>query len=299
MSWNQLSYSLQEGQGCLYLVPTPIGNLQDMTFRAVQTLKEVDYIAAEDTRQSRKLLNFFEIDKKLVSYHEHNKEYKGETIIEDLKQGKRVALVTDAGMPGISDPGEDIARLAISEHIPVISLPGANAALTALIASGLSTKHFFFYGFLDRQKKKKEAELEGIKYMTYTLIFYEAPHRLKDTLSLMEKVFGERKGAIVREISKKYEEYIRGSLAELIQWANEEEIRGEFCILIQGNENEGELEQARKDAEGEVWWIAKTVPEHVDAYVNNGLDVKEAIKQVAVERGLPKREVYQSYHVDG
>ncbi|WP_025028176.1 16S rRNA (cytidine(1402)-2'-O)-methyltransferase [Caldalkalibacillus mannanilyticus] len=298
MSWNQHSYAIKEEEGCLFLVPTPIGNLQDMTFRAVETLKEVDYIAAEDTRQSRKLLNYFQIEKQLISYHEHNKEKKGLEILEDLKAGKRIALVTDAGMPGISDPGEDLTRLATEAHISVVALPGANAGLTALIASGLSTKRFVFIGFIDRQKKKREEELVELKYITQTLIFYEAPHRLKETLASMEKVLGaDRSGAIVREISKKHEEYIRGSLGELVEWSEREEIRGEFCIIIQGNENQEELQQLQKEKEATLWWKDFSIVEHVDSYIEQGLDVKEAIKTTAVDRGMPKREVYQAYHV--
>lgn len=295
----QSSYSLNEGAGCLYLVPTPIGNLQDMTFRAINILKEVDYIAAEDTRQTIKLLNVYQIEKRLVSYHEHNKEKSGQFILEDLKQGKRVALVTDAGMPGISDPGEDLARLAIAAEIAVISLPGANAALTGLIASGLSTDKFTFYGFLERQKKKREAELEELRLMPQTLIFYEAPHRLKETLLSIFRVFGERGAALVRELSKKHEEYIRGDLSELIEWSQVETIRGEFCILVSGNTNSEELNQAKQVQLEGVWWRKISVTKHVEHFIEQeGYPVKEAIKQVALERKLSKRKVYQAYHVE-
>jgi 16S rRNA (cytidine1402-2'-O)-methyltransferase len=297
MGWKQSSYSINEGEGCLYLVPTPIGNLQDMTYRAVDTLKQVDYIAAEDTRQTNKLLHVFEIEKRMVSYHEHNKEKSGQTILNDLRQGKRVALVTDAGMPGISDPGEDLARLAIAEQIAVIALPGPNAALTALIASGLSTEHFMFYGFLDRNKKKRELILDDLKLISDTLIFYEAPHRLKETLQAIYKVFGEREAALVREISKKHEEYIRGTLTELIQWSEEETIRGEFCVLISGNTNREEIAEAKREQEGAPWWIELSLNEHVERYIEEGLTSKEAIKLAAKDRDLPKREVYQAYHV--
>lgn len=299
MGWQQKSYFLNEGEGCLYLVPTPIGNLQDMTFRAIDTLKEVDYIAAEDTRQTMKLLNYFEIEKPLISYHEHNKEKKGAQIIQDLLEGKKVALVTDAGMPGISDPGEDLAKMATVKQIPVIALPGANAALTALIASGLSTQFFTFIGFLDRQKKKREEELTRLKYITHTLIFYEAPHRLKDTLRSLLKVLGEeRQGAIVRELSKKHEEYIRGTLADLIEWSEREEIRGEFCLIIQGNENTEELAEQDRKATKALWWNELSIVDHVDTLISEqGMGVKEAIKQAAVERNLSKRDVYQAYHL--
>jgi 16S rRNA (cytidine1402-2'-O)-methyltransferase len=297
MGWKQSSYSINEDEGCLYLVPTPIGNLQDMTYRAVDTLKQVDYIAAEDTRQTNKLLHVFEIDKRMVSYHEHNKEKSGQAILNDLKQGKRVALVTDAGMPGISDPGEDLARLAIEEHIAVIALPGPNAALTALIASGLSTEHFMFYGFLDRNKKKRETILEDLKLITHTLIFYEAPHRLKETLQAMHKGFGERNAALVREISKKHEEYIRGTLTEIIQWSEEQTIRGEFCILIAGNTNLEEIEETKRKQVEAPWWTQLSLNEHVERYIEKGHTSKEAIKLAAKDRDLPKREVYQAYHV--
>lgn len=269
-----------------------------MTFRAIAVLKEVDYIAAEDTRQTIKLLNVYQIEQRLVSYHEHNKEKSGQHILEDLRQGKRVALVTDAGMPGISDPGEDLARLAIAEGIAVISLPGANAALTALIASGLSTEKFSFYGFLERQKKKKEAELEELRLMPQTLIFYEAPHRLKETLLAIHHVFGERCAALVRELSKKHEEYIRGTLSELIEWSKVETIRGEFCILVSGNTNQEEIDQAKQVLLEGVWWRKVSVPDHVEHYITEGYPVKEAIKQVALERELSKRNVYQAYHVE-
>jgi 16S rRNA (cytidine1402-2'-O)-methyltransferase len=298
MGWNQLSYSTQEGKGCLYLVPTPIGNLQDMTFRAIDTLKRVDYIAAEDTRQTKKILFFYQIEKPLISYHEHNKERKGDSILADLKDGKQVALVTDAGMPGISDPGEDIARLAIEAQIPVISLPGANAAITALVASGVSTKRFQFYGFLDRGKKKKEEELEALKYNPDTLIFYEAPHRLKETLQVLHKAFGDRKGAIVREISKKHEEYIRGDIQDLIHWSQTEMIRGEFCLIIEGNQNKEEIELAAKTAAEPAWWQSLSIVEHVDKYVEQGEKSKEAIKKAAIDRDVPKRDVYQAYHIE-
>lgn len=297
MGWKQSSYSINEGEGCLYLVPTPIGNLQDMTYRAVDTLKQVDYIAAEDTRQTVKLLHVFEIEKRMVSYHEHNKDKSGQAILNDLKQGKRVALVTDAGMPGISDPGEELARLAIDEQIAVIALPGANAALTALIASGLSTEHFMFYGFLDRNKKKRETILEDIKLISDTLIFYEAPHRLKETLQAIYKVFGEREAALVREISKKHEEYIRGTLTEVIQWSEEEMIRGEFCVLISGNTNLEEIAQARREQGEAPWWTEMSLNEHVERYIEEGHTSKEAIKLAAKDRDLPKREVYQAYHI--
>lgn len=297
MAWNQSSYFLKSGQGCLYLVPTPIGNLQDITFRALEVLKKVDYIAAEDTRHTKKLLHYYQIEKRLVSYHEHNKEKRGEIILSDVQDGKQIALVTDAGMPGISDPGEDIVRLAMAKHISVISLPGANAALTALIASGLSSTPFTFYGFLPRNKKKREEELYRLRYSPYTLILYEAPHRLRQTIASIHTVLGDRQGALVRELSKKHEEYIRGSLSYLLSWSEQTEIRGEFCLVIEGNQNREEVEQAQEAQADVLWWQELSLEEHVQFYIQQEYTNKEAIKSVAKERSLPKREVYQAFHL--
>lgn len=289
--WQQKSFE-NNHEGSLYLIPTPIGNLEDMTFRAIKILKEADIIAAEDTRQTKKLLNHFDISTPLVSYHEHNKETSGNKIINMLKEGKVVALVSDAGMPTISDPGYELVVFALSEKIAVIPLPGANAALTALIASGLSTQPFYFYGFLDRQKKTKRKQLESIKSMRDTIIFYEAPHRLKETLKLMVEVFGNRKIALSRELTKKFEEFIRGNLVEILQWSEENEIRGEFCIIV-----EGALVQEEEPTSN--WWDDLSIVEHVDYYINEkSMSSKEAIKSVTKDRGVHKREIYQSYHID-
>lgn len=285
----QIQKSFHHNQGSLYLVPTPIGNLEDITFRAIQTLKDSDWIAAEDTRQTKKLTNHFEISTPLISYHEHNKETKGQWLLEELKKDKKIAIVTDAGMPGISDPGYELVRDAISEGIPVIPLPGANAALTSLIASGLTTDHFYFYGFLPRKKKERKEELRLLQTFSCTLLFYESPHRLKETLEDMYDVLGERKVVIARELTKRFEEFSRGNLSEQIIWA-EEKPKGEFCILIEGSMEKVELEN-------ELWWSALTVVEHVDYYIEkNEVMSKEAIKMVAKDRNLPKREVYQAYH---
>lgn len=296
MAWNQSSYHLAEGEGCLYLVPTPIGNLQDITFRALEVLKAVDYIAAEDTRQTRKLLRYFQIEKRLVSYHEHNKEKSGQAIIADLQAGLQIALVTDAGMPAISDPGEDLVRQAVERQLAVISLPGANAALTALIASGLATTPFYFYGFLPRSKKKREAELAKLYTQPSTLIFYEAPHRLTQTLSSIHAVFGERQAALCRELSKLHEEYVRGSIAELHAWALKTDLRGEYCLVVAGYEPAPE-QAGEAPSTIEQWWHDLSLEAHVQRYMQQGLTSKEAIKLVAGERGLPKREVYQAYHL--
>ncbi|HJV30560.1 MAG TPA: 16S rRNA (cytidine(1402)-2'-O)-methyltransferase, partial [Bacillales bacterium] len=231
--WQQKSFEQEEHKGILYLVPTPIGNLEDISFRAIRILKEADFIAAEDTRNTKKLCNHFEITTPLVSYHEHNKEKSGEKLIEKLKDGQKIALVSDAGMPTISDPGFELVAAALQENLTVVPLPGANAALTSLIASGLSSQPFYFYGFLNRQKKEKKKELESLKNQTATIIFYESPHRLKETLTLMLEILGNRRIALCRELTKRYEEFIRGSLTEVIEWANQDEVRGEFCLIME------------------------------------------------------------------
>ncbi|MDP7980093.1 16S rRNA (cytidine(1402)-2'-O)-methyltransferase [Bacillus multifaciens] len=288
--WQQKSFQMNE-RGTLYLVPTPIGNLEDMTFRAIRMLKEADFIAAEDTRQTKKLCNYFEIETPVMSYHEHNKEVSGQKILDMLEQGKTVALVSDAGMPCISDPGYDIVVQAVAEQYPVVPLPGPNAALTALIASGLETKHFYFYGFLQRHKKGRKVELEKLRYIPDTMMFYEAPHRLGETLVSMKEVLGNRNVVLCRELTKKFEEFIRGSLEEVIHWAKENEVRGEFCVLVEGSTEEAISEEA--------WWESLTVEGHVEYYIEEkGLSSKEAIKAVTKERNMSKRDVYQAYHVE-
>lgn len=284
--------SFLENKATLYLVATPIGNLEDMTVRAIRILKEVDIIAAEDTRNTKQLCNYFEIQTKLVSYHEHNQESGGFKILSYLQEGKSVALVSDAGMPCISDPGEDIVRRAVAEDFPVVPVPGANAALSALIASGISPQPFLFYGFLSRNKKERQAELETLSQKQETLIFYEAPHRLKESLKSIQKAFGDdRKIVMAREVTKKFEEFLRGTTGEAAAWAEENAIRGEFCIIIEGNDS--------PDVEVQVkWWESLSIPEHVEELmVKKDLSSKEAIKEVAVERKLSKRDVYQEYHV--
>ncbi|PRS10790.1 16S rRNA (cytidine(1402)-2'-O)-methyltransferase [Bacillus pumilus] len=288
----QKSFDGQSDMGILYLVPTPIGNLEDMTFRAIQTLKDVDYIAAEDTRQTKKLCHVYEIDTPLTSYHEHNKDSSGHKLIEWLKEGKNIALVSDAGLPTISDPGAEVVRDFTNIGGYVVPLPGANAALTALIASGITTQPFFFYGFLDRQKKEKKKQLEALKKRQETIIFYEAPHRLKETLTLMKEVWGNRNIAITRELTKKFEEFIRGDLESVLTWAVENQIRGEFCLVVQGND------QDEEELNEDVWWKSLSEKEHVIHYIEEGLTSKEAIKHAAVERGVPKRTIYDAYHIE-
>ncbi|MGO4890207.1 16S rRNA (cytidine(1402)-2'-O)-methyltransferase [Anaerobacillus sp. MEB173] len=286
--WQQKSYSSEGETGALYLVPTPVGNLEDITYRAVRMLKEVDLIAAEDTRQTKKLCNHFEIDTKLVSYHEHNKEKSGYHLIEQLKDGMNIALVSDAGMPAISDPGYELVVAAIAEQIAVIPLPGANAALPSLVASGLNSERFYFFGFLNRQKKQKVQQLEGIKLIPVPIIFYEAPHRLKETLKTLLEVLGNRHISVTRELSKKYEEFIRGTIEELLQWSETNEVRGEFCLVVDGAmEGEGQEED---------WWAELTVMQHVNHYISLKMTSKDAIKQAAKDRNVPKREVYAVYH---
>lgn len=290
--WQQKSFNNEEQGGILYLVPTPIGNLEDMSFRAVRILKEADMIAAEDTRNTMKLCHYYEIETKIVSYHEHNKRVSGEKLLSRLREGANIALVSDAGMPTISDPGYELVQSAVAERLKVVPLPGANAALTALIASGITTQPFYFYGFLNRQKKEKRKELETLAKQTASLLFYESPHRLKDTLQLMFETLGNRQVVLCRELTKKFEEFIRGSLEEVLEWARNDEIRGEFCIVVEGS-NE-------KDALPEInWWEAIPISAHVDHYITEkGLPSKEAIKQVAKDRDISKRDVYQAYHID-
>ncbi|MGD6778060.1 16S rRNA (cytidine(1402)-2'-O)-methyltransferase [Sutcliffiella horikoshii] len=290
--WQQNSFSESYTQGRLYLIPTPIGNLEDITYRSLRMLKEVDYIAAEDTRNTKKLCNYFEITTPLISYHEHNKEQSGRKIIDLLKEGKDIGLVSDAGMPSISDPGYEIVVEALEEKLYVIPLPGANAALTALIASGLVSQPFYFYGFLDRQKKEKKKELERLKKFTDTFILYESPHRLKDTLSLMHDILGNRSIVMSRELTKKFEEFTRGSISEVLALYEEQGIKGECCIIIEGNSEE-------ESDETESWWQDLSIMEHVQQVMETeGYSSKEAIKQVSKERNLPKREVYQAFHVE-
>lgn len=274
--------------GILYLVPTPIGNLDDMTFRAIQTLKEVDLIACEDTRVTQKLLNHFEIDTPKTSYHEHNILEKTNELVQELMAGKNIAQVSDAGMPSISDPGVELVKAAIAQNISVVPLPGPNAALTAVIASGISPQPFTFYGFLSRKKSELTEDLEQLKDKQETLIFYESPYRLAKFLKNLVEVFGaDRQVVLAREVTKRYEEFIRGSAEELNDWANSNELRGEFVVIVAGNENVIE----------ENYWEKWTVMEHIEYKMNfEKMSSKQAIKEVAKERGLPKREVYAEYH---
>ncbi len=275
--------------GTLYLCATPIGNLSDVTLRLLEVLKSVDLVACEDTRQTLKLLNHFEIHKPLTSYHEHNKMEKGEYIISLLKEGKNIALVSDAGTPAISDPGEDLVKLCIENDILVTSLPGPVAGINALILSGLPTKRFSFEGFLSVNKRHRKEHLENVKQDTRTLIFYEAPHKLKTTLSDMSLVFGsERKIALVRELTKLHEEVLRFTLSDAVSYFEENNPRGEYVIIVDGAKEETVSEDS--------WFENLTVSEHIDKYINDGIDKKEAIKLCAKDRNMPKRDVYNIYH---
>ncbi len=270
--------------GKLYICGTPIGNLEDITYRTLRVLNEVDLIAAEDTRHSIKLLNHFEISKPLTSYHEHNKDNKGDYLINKLLSGENIALISDAGMPGISDPGEEIIKQAIENDIEVEVLPGPTASITALIGSGLETGKFAFEGFLDRDKKRRREQLEELKHERRTIIFYESPHRLKDTLKDMLKIIGNRNIAANRELTKKYQEVIRTDIQGCLDIFTEREVKGEFVLIVDGFK--GEVEKVDKyDALDEREYVIKLIEE--------GITKKDAIKVVCKERKLKKDIVYK------
>ncbi|SHN37597.1 16S rRNA (cytidine(1402)-2'-O)-methyltransferase [Gracilibacillus kekensis] len=285
----QKSYQNEQDKGMLYVVPTPIGNLEDITLRALKVLEEADAVLAEDTRNTGKLLQHFELKKKMISYHEHNKMMRQDQIIEMLKEGQMLALVSDAGMPGISDPGYEVINAAISADLTVVVLPGANAALSALVASGLPTDHFYFYGFLPRKKKDRDHAINILKSIDTTVILYESPHRIKETIEYLAEQLGDRKVSIAREITKRYEEYIRGNLQEVADWLSDHPIKGECCIVVEGIKEENTSQ----------WWTNLTLKEHVEKVMDlESNSSKEAIKQVAQKRNLSKREVYSAYHVE-
>lgn len=265
----------------LYLVPTPIGNMQDMTYRAVDALRESDVIFCEDTRVTKVLLSHFAIQSDLRSYHIFNENERIDEILNLLRAGKTISLVSDAGMPCISDPGYLISVKAIEEGFACIALPGANAGLTALVASGLPTNQFFFFGFLDHKASQKEKQLSKIKQMTQTIIFYESPYRVLETLKIMHKVLGDRNVVVAREISKKFEEYTRGKLSELIE--NPPMAKGEFVIIVSG----------AKEQEESLELNQLSVEEHMKHYLDQGIDEKEAMRKVAKDRGVAKGEIYK------
>ena len=273
--------------GKLYLCPTPIGNLGDITFRTLETLKSVDLIAAEDTRNTLKLLNHFDINVPLTSYYEHNKAQKGGILIEKLKSGENIALVSDAGMPAISDPGEDLVRLCINEGIEIIPLPGASAFTTALVASGMPTGRFSFEGFLTTNKRNRKIHLNEVKNDTRTLIFYEAPHKLMYTLNDMLDVLGDREIVVARELTKKFEEFLRTTLKGAIEHFTETQPKGEFVLIIKGADKD-DLEDERKAA-------LPSPEELVKEYSATGMRGKEISNRVADELGISKREAYDIY----
>ena len=272
--------------GTLYLCATPIGNLEDITLRVLRLLEECDLIAAEDTRHTLGLINHFNIKTPLTSYHEHNKVTKGPVLIEKLKEGMNIALVTDAGMPGISDPGADMVKLCEENDITVTVAPGASAALTALVLSGLDTRRAVFEGFLPPDKKERRAALERLKKETRTAILYEAPHRLKSTLEEIYDAVGNRQCAAIKEITKKYETVKRAFLRELIEYYNENPPKGEFVLVL-----EGVSEDKLKEEEIEKWENI-SVEEHVKMYEDKGMSRKDAMKAAAKDRGLTKRDIY-------
>lgn len=267
--------------GTLYLCPTPIGNLDDITVRVLETLKSVDLVAAEDTRRSLQLLNHFGIKKPMISYFEHNKRQRGLEILSHLQNGESVALVTDAGMPAISDPGEDLVKLCIEQQVPIVPLPGPNAALTALIASGLSTGRFSFQGFLSMNKKNRREHLNSVAHYTDTLIFYEAPHKLKSTLADLLDCLGNRNIVLCRELTKKFEEFIRLDLEQAIAYYEDHSPKGEFVLIVQG----AVCAETPTVCE-------RPLEEIYQNYIDDGIPYKEALKMAAKDKGLSKRDAY-------
>lgn len=283
---NQKSFKGHHETGSLYLVPTPIGNLEDMTYRSVRILQEVDLIASEDTRNTQKLLNHFEIQTPQKSLHEHNYKERIPQLIAELMSGRSIAQVSDAGMPSISDPGHELVLACIQAGIPVVAIPGPTAGMTALIASGLLPQPFLFYGFLGRKKKEQQTTLETLKEYTATLIFYESPYRISATLTNMLTIFGNRQVVLCRELTKIHEEYLRGSIEELLDYIEEHPVKGECCLLVEGNTGS---EEPQTQIEG-------SLKEQVEQLIALGEKTNAAIKAVAVKNGLKKQEVYRQFH---
>lgn len=275
--------SFENDNVTLYLVATPIGNLNEMTFRSVEVLKSVNYIAAEDTRNTIKLLNHFDISTKLISHHEHNLISSIPKIIDLLKDGNNIALVSDAGYPAISDPGYELVQEVISNGFNVVPISGANACLNALVVSGICPQPFLFYGFLSHQDKKKKKELEKLKNYEETIVFYEAPHRIKKTLVLMKDIFGNRNICLARELTKKHEEINRGTIEEIIDVVDT--MKGEMVIVVEGCTNVEEIVT-----------FEQSIEEHVNEYIQTGMSTKDAIKEVSRQRNISKNIVYQEYH---
>ena len=278
----------RETQGMLYLCATPIGNLADITFHVLDTLKSVDLIAAEDTRNSIKLLNHFEIKTPMTSYHEYNKYDKAADLIRQMQDGKNVALISDAGTPAISDPGEVLVRMCLEAGVTVTSLPGACACITALTLSGLSARRFCFEGFLPSDKKERKEILSELSGETRTIILYEAPHHLSKTLRELLDTLGDRELSLCRELTKRYEDVRRMTLSEAVSYYEETEPKGEFVLVINGKDRQDKKEQEQRD------WLSMPIMEHMSLYEGMGMDRKESMKLVAKDRGITKREVYQS-----
>ena len=279
-----MSQKSYDGSPTLYLIPTPVGNMEDITMRAVNTLKEVDVLLCEDTRVTAELLSKLGIKKKLIHSDDHTENDLKEKVLKMLEDGMNIGLVTDRGTPIISDPGYKIVEFVTNNGYNVVSLPGPTAFVPALTMSGLNPSPFLFYGFLNSKVTKREKELENLKNLTYTIIFYEAPHRIKDMLVSLKKVFGDRKIALCREISKRYEEALRGKISEIIEVVDT--LKGEMVVVVEGN-------TTLKD------FSSMTILEHINLYLEDGMSEKEAIKKVSVERNLPKSLVYKEYHVNG
>ena len=277
------------GKGILYLVATPIGNLDDITVRALETLRNADMIACEDTRHSLRLLNHFDIAKPLTSYHEHNKQEKGEYLIGKLLSGESIALVTDAGTPAISDPGEDLVRKCIDNDIKTVPVPGPAALINALIVSGQNTQRFAFEGFLSVNRKNRYEHLMAVAEDERTLIFYEAPHKLIRTLADMLEILGDRSISIVKEITKIHESCMKTTISEALSYFEDTPPKGEYVLVIAGKNPQATIEERRAEVS------AMSVREHVDMLISQGMDKKEAIKEAAKQRGVPKREVYNEY----
>ena len=282
LKWMFLIKEDDDMAGKLIVIPTPIGNLKDITERSLEALRNVDFIAAEDTRHTLKLLNYFGIKNRLFSYHEHNKRGAGEKLINELLNGNTIGLVTDAGMPGISDPGADLIKDAIENNIDIEVLPGPSAFVNGLILSGFDTREFYFLGFLDRNKKIRKKKLNELKKLRVTLIFYEAPHRIVSVLKDISEVLGNRNISVARELTKKFEEVLRGTVDEIIEILQNRSIKGEFVIVIEGNTDEEIKEEFKL-----------TIKEDLLKRISDGISKKDAIKEIAIERGIPKKEVYQ------
>lgn len=278
-----MSQKSYDGSNSLYLIPTPIGNFDDITLRTIETLKLVDVLFCEDTRITKQMLNRLEINKKLISSNDHNEETTKSLAVKYLEEGKNVGIVTDRGTPIISDPGYKVVEEVIKKGFNVIPLPGANALIPALIASGVNPSPFMFYGFLNAKRSKREKELSNLKNYPVTIIFYEAPHRIIEMLESIKVIMGERRISVSREISKLYEEIYRGTVSEVIDELNQNEIRGEFVVVVEGNYNEISFDDL-------------SIEEHVNMYIEEGLSEKDAMKKVAKDRNTSKSEIYKIYH---